>query len=377
MKQDQQAFLTLRREVGPEAPVALLVTLTSFALLLSKYGKLRGQETHNWLGEREASAPDVPYSKRPWVTFPSLEQGVHHFLEKMYHTFDPRLLTSGDIGQLAWALLTSGLLPVEDPTTEDWEEVCEGLTVALDRVHKSLEIENFWQQGRFRPPASDHEAWSHRQAHDVLDRMVPEEMTTQERIGLLAWAFTVSNYGFVNGVQTHNWALLGRRGDREEEGYVLDETGTYLVKIFASNEEGIQAFLDHVDQEAAIRSFDCSKMAEAMIRKRAMGVHMELNRETWIQLTSDIRRDTNDIARENGWTNRWKSEHVPAEVVEQQKEESQKLDKQGDKPRYLRWGLGIAGVLAAGFTVHKIVKSNSKTTEEDGDKGVIQRQPDV
>jgi len=113
---DLQAKMLLGAVVGKNAPVEALQGMQAIGLLISNYGHLGGHETHHWLGYPQSQ----PFGEKSiqvkdgfFPVYDSPIHGISVFSELILNQLGRDVLTSRDVGRLAWSLLEKGIVPAE------------------------------------------------------------------------------------------------------------------------------------------------------------------------------------------------------------------------------------------------------------------------
>lgn len=368
---DIEAKEKLRSLLGPHAPEVAAQGLQAIGLLISNYGVFSGVQTNHWLGyPQDHPSPGATRVQNGWVpSYPSAEHGMGVFCEKLIPTLRG-VLVSGDLGRLAWELLVTKTVPFE-ANDRNWKILFDGLQMASRRV-SSAYGKIYWQDSGFEPPVT-RTRWTHAEALSDLRRFVSDDVSDDVLVGLLAWACVSSNYGTIDGKDTCNWAMIGRHGNLPEEGYVLDETGSYLVKKM-DPEEGIRAFFDQVSQVGSIfETSDIGALAITMIEQNAMGTRIDNNESVWMGLCKSLRSAMDEIAEETGLEDRWKIKTLHPEAKarvmakesrEQETTSSSKASADPPKRSVVPWVIGGGVVLLGGFFAWKYLAKKEEPERE-------------
>lgn len=368
---DIEAKEKLRSLLGPHAPEVAAQGLQAIGLLISNYGVFSGVQTNHWLGyPQDHPSPGATRVQDGWIpSYPSVEHGMGAFCEKLIPTLRG-VLVSGDLGRLAWELLVTKTVPFE-PNDQNWKILLEGLRVASRRV-SSAYGQIYWQATGFEPPIV-RTNWTHAEALSDLRRFASDDASDDVLVGLLAWACVASNYGTIGGQDTCNWAMIGRHGNRPEDGHALDETGSYLIKKM-NPQEGIRLFVEHVSQVGSVfETSDIGALAMTMIEQNAMGTRIDNNENTWMGLCRSLRSAMDEIVEETGLEDRWtiktlhpdaKARVLAKESKEQDATESTKTSDEKPKRSVVPWVIGGGVVLLGGFFAWKYLAKKEEPERE-------------
>lgn len=348
-----------------QAPPVAIQGLQAVALLISNYGYLANTDTFHWLGYPVPVAPSGDFLQVKGGYFPIYDNpmdGISIFCQTLLSRLGRDVLMSGDIGQLAWALLVHKIVPME-PTKLHWKIVRTGLDQAFQRLAPVYGNSTLWHKTKFVPPIVRKE-WTHRAAFEDLRTKMHPNTPSSVLLGLLAWASVSSNYGMVNGHPTCNWGLVGHPGRHPEHGHVLDESGTFLVQVMEP-EEGIQTFLQKIVPVGQVfESEDIGALSLAMLQNRALGIDIQDNEESWMNMCKEIRIAMDAIAAETGLPMTWaikslhpsKEQKLKKEAAVLQEESNQPVEK--PKRKIWPWVLGGGALLAGGYFVWKYMRSD-------------------
>lgn len=385
---DHEAKFLLDRTLGPKVPEEVLVGLQGVGLLIGNYGYLAQQHTHHWLGYAVRQQPEQGFQLQSggWIpVYDTAEEGVRVFCR----TVIPKLaqvLDSQDIGKLAWELLVKGIVPTQ-PTDENWSVVTAALRQAMDRIQAGGR--QIWRVTSFRPPIL-RRTWTHRQALQDLQRYLPQEASTQQLLGLLAWASLSSSYGVVSGSPTCNWGLLGKPGKELEQGFVMHESGEFLVQVMDAN-TGIQSFLELATQhEEIFAKADTGQLAKKMLEIGAFGVRPKITKELWENVCKSLAQSMAEISRETGLPNRWEVRSLVEQAKPKPKSsEVQKTDQKPEEPSFLRkaapWLVGTLAIVSGVFAYKhftqpeepkKITPQDKKPAPEESEEDASEEDED-